>query len=258
MTVLLGGSNSRSFLQGLDRCVNHFVTRPTFRLPRVLHDRPPSHVFHFRTGYADVGDADLPAASTASASEACRWFRSTGCDASLLRRLGSDALSISDSLGWSKWLSASFGTRFVDHTARSTRSWNTDFESKRAAATDLYAIGLASVLYVGERSSYPGPALARSVCVRQVVNLADACPGVEQTFIRDLSVFTSDRKALACGRHRCSTMFHLLVAKHLRPGHPCFNVSRPACRASYLRALATGHPAGRSEQLPACKVVPAS
>mmetsp|Transcript_29570 Transcript_29570/g.76371 ORF Transcript_29570/g.76371 Transcript_29570/m.76371 type:complete len:472 (+) Transcript_29570:164-1579(+) len=238
-TRSLGAFRSDVWLRDTDRCLNHFVTRPAFALPTL--ERTPTHGFHFRTGFADVPDSFLGSVNR-SAHETRHWFAALQCSNDLFRKLGSDAISISDSLGFSQWMHAEFGTQHISHPVVPTRSWMSGIESKRAAAVDLVISSLTRVFYLTGESHFPGPMLARSMCTREVRPLRDACSMVQRGLPTDLApaLFFSD-----CGRGR-QACIHKFLQKNVSalPGHPCTiprlspSELRHACGSSYLAAFA--------------------
>jgi hypothetical protein len=169
--------SSDIFLQTLDHCANRFVTEP--RVPMPVLAGVPTHVFHFRTWFADVPDDDTRR-EKANRAETRRWFDGSKCNATLFSALGARGVVLSDSPGWSEWMQAAFGLQGVPQPGgQASRSWNVSFAVKLAAAVDVHIASLARELFVGGQSRFPSVALARSVCAHGVSDLTAACPNFE-------------------------------------------------------------------------------
>lgn len=102
---------------------------------------------------------------------------------------------------------------------------------KVLAAIDIYLMGLASVVQVAG-SSYPAPAVARSVCVRDVVALnseaSGACPSWSRVFLRDFHKFVDG------GRH--VRHYAPCVQPALDDDHPCKGATSLQCRRRFVAA----------------------
>lgn len=220
--------SSEYFLQALDRCVNHFVTSPRFPLPSLAP--APTHVFHFRTFFADVRDP-LVTTGAGNASETRRWFDAALCDAALFRALGPRALVLSDSVGWSRFFQRDLGLQHVARAdaTQASRSWNVERPQKIAAAVDIYAAGLATEMYVSSGSRFPGPAIARSVCLRSVRSVRDfSCRLFEASVPRNFPSFIDPM------RYGVDRREHEAVSELMRS-----NQSKPLTRAQELVAMQT-------------------
>ena len=258
-----GWFHSADWLQRLDssRCQTHFVMRPAFHHPFTQHGSgAPTHGFHFRTGFADVGDQFI-AGHKRSEAATRKWVETAQCQTALFEKLGRRALSVSDSRGLSRWLSKTYQTQHVDHRSVPTRSWNTSFESKLAAAIDLHTAGLTRVLYVDRTSHFPAPVLARSMCVQEVRSLLEVCPDIERILPRDLAFYMFSTNKITsvgrtmekvwkvhavpwCGKLSCQRRFQLLNITTTMSDHPCFlpgnysvSYQMNACKRHFLEAF---------------------
>lgn len=266
----IGWFNSQDYLQGLDRCLSHFVTQPrpeVFPLPPAGRDGAPAgragaertqcvtrgertHAFHFRTGVADVSDAQLAtSASKSSLDETRYWFEAAGCNRSFWQALGDRGLILSDSYKWAHFLSNEFGSAHLMPSAakQATRSWQSPWESKVAAVNDMLAASRATNLYVTANSHFAGAILARSVCVTHVHAISEACPRFQELFLRRRAADNVQLiEALAqvmnpsnpsnvkrAARDRLMPM----MSYRLQPWHPCFKRSVTECWERHLMAV---------------------
>ena len=187
----------------LDRCFCRYVTQPAKWLPEMFHSQRGSaasvHGFdtaiHLRTGFADVGwdfsNSIGSRASLSSFSATARWFEQA-CNPSAFAK--QRWFIMSDSPKLLAHLHARFADRVgsnYPHVERlasgTTRSWNSSFDSKLALALDFFAGGLVREVQHDWTSNLVRPLVARSVCVRRVVELhRGACPRFSRVFVRSL------------------------------------------------------------------------
>ena len=232
---------------GIDRCFVRYVTEPRFRdqLGPSGSIKPPSAVYHIRTGLADVTDASILGASVCSEKYSdTKLVVSAGpeewVDAACLRsRFAAGAFVISDSPRLARYLVSSrrLQSNPINTSAGTTRTWKFAGQVQRSAllytAADYFIAGLAAEVHASLISSFVRPIIARSMCVQHVQHISDSdaavCPHFHRIFVRDL--FGYFDTGAGRSQYEC-------LRTQLPFNHPCKHSMTPrACRERFVAQL---------------------
>jgi len=244
----------------MDPCFLRFVCAPV-GLSCVGHSDEPKaaaapgpHVYHLRTGAADIPDEDQEPANRSATRE---WLYAA-CPRLLEPRRATDPpLSlISDSPGLVDFFrSAEVGEYDREHQRPRgggqlgggpiiTRTWNGTHDGNLQAAHDIVCAARgASALFASVHSSYPRQLAATAICPLRMERHDDnrsgsLCPHADFVFVRDMytAVLHAGKNPRMFAGKR--VMRYSELQRRFIPEHPCKTLDREACRVSYVSALA--------------------
>lgn len=245
------------FVQGqvkelMDPCFQRFFSAPRFPCgdDGVAPSAARPHVYHLRTGYADVRDSDV---AVPNRTLTLIWLRAA-CprllEHSVLKppvRLISDSPGIVDlfhSTAPGTYDALRQRNRGGDNTrdrAHSSRTFNSQGASLREASLDAAhdlacASRSAAALFASAHSSFPRVLFGRLLCEARAERHDDSdsgglCPLADHVFLREMY------SVVLRTSNRSKYMSYEDLQPKLIPSHPCKTLSRAECHASYVAAL---------------------